>query len=237
VGGNLYLQNSAEYRACCLTIYKSAELRMRSLLDAARPRPAVVLDLDETVFDNSAFQTYLYKNQKEYTDELWADYEKNYPQDVTLIPGARSFIEKAQAAEVAVVLYSNRSEQFRASTEKVLKNLGIAPALLLLKSVGGSSDKSARREAITAQYNVLIWVGDNLRDFSETFIAPKPASQSPADLVKATGERKVRVDDAECHWGIDWFVIPNPVYGEWERLIGADPLAIMHPTTMNVPAK
>ena len=38
----------------------------------------------------------------------------------------------AQAADVAVVLYSNRSEKFRASTEKVLKNLAIAPALVLI---------------------------------------------------------------------------------------------------------
>ena len=107
VGGNLYLQHSAEYRACCLTIYKSAELRMRNLLDAARPRPAkpaVVLDLDETVLDNSAFQTFLYKAKMEYSDKLWAEYEEKYPQDVTLIPGARTFIHKAQAAEVAVVL-------------------------------------------------------------------------------------------------------------------------------------
>ena len=72
VGANLYLQNAPEYRACCLGIYKSAELRMCGLLDAARSKPAkpaVVLDLDETVFDNSAFQTFLYKSQKEYSDE------------------------------------------------------------------------------------------------------------------------------------------------------------------------
>jgi acid phosphatase len=103
-----------------------------------------------------------------------------------------------------------------------------------LKPVGGSSDKSARREAIIAKYNVLLWFGDNLRDFSETFVAPKVASQSPADLLRGIAERNARVDDADCHWGIDWFVIPNPVYGEWERLIGPDPLAIMHPTTMQV---
>src|SRR5262249_22048574 len=146
---------------------------------------------------------------KEYSDELWADYEKNYPQDVTLIPGARTFIEKAQAAEVAVVLYSNRSEQFRSSTEQVLKRFGIAPALLLLKPVGGSSDKSARREAIIAQYNVLLWIGDNLRDFSEVFVAPKLDNQAPDEILQATSKRRQRVDDAECHWGFDWFVVPN----------------------------
>src|SRR4051812_21553251 len=52
---NLYMQ-SAEYRACCLQTYKLAQekliARLRGL-PADGPRPAVVMDLDETVLDNS----------------------------------------------------------------------------------------------------------------------------------------------------------------------------------------
>src|SRR5438876_5594641 len=86
VGSNLYLQTAAEYRACCRTIYKGAELRLAEMMQTNKlARPAVVMDLDETVLDNSAFETFLYKNNLEYTHELWDDYEENYPQDVSLI--------------------------------------------------------------------------------------------------------------------------------------------------------
>ena len=86
LGANVYLQTSAEYRACCYQIYTCAALRLENLLETKCPKPtnpAVVMDLDETVFDNSAFQTFLYKTKQEYTDALWDDYEENYPQDVT----------------------------------------------------------------------------------------------------------------------------------------------------------
>ena len=78
---------------------------LEAILKQARPkweRPAVVMDLDETVLDNSAFQTFLYRQRLEYTDELWAEYEANYPQDVTLVPGAKSFVNKASGRGVTV---------------------------------------------------------------------------------------------------------------------------------------
>jgi 5'-nucleotidase (lipoprotein e(P4) family) len=156
LGANLYLQTSAEYRACCLGIYRAAELRLEALLERARPkweRPAVVMDLDETVLDNSAFQTFLYRQRLEYTDELWADHEANYPQDVTLIPGAKSFINKASGLGVTVLYISNRSELYRKATESALARLGV-PAVsgdrLYLKPEGRGSDKAARREAAAA---------------------------------------------------------------------------------------
>ena len=120
IGANIYLQTSAEYRACCRTIYTCAELRLDSSLRNAKPqptRPAVVMDLDETVLDNSAFQTFLYNHHLEYTDKLWADYEQNDPQDVTLIPGAKHFIDRAESLGVNVVFISNRSDEYRTLTK------------------------------------------------------------------------------------------------------------------------
>jgi 5'-nucleotidase (lipoprotein e(P4) family) len=242
LGGNIYLQTSAEYRACCYQIYTGAQLRLETALKEARPKrtkPAVVMDLDETVLDNSAFQTFLYKNKLEHTDALWAEYEKNYPQDVTLIPGAKDFIEKAGALKVTVVFISNRSELYKKSTESALNRLGIkvdGPACrLYLKPKDGSSDKSARREAVAAKYNVLMYFGDNLRDFSESFAAKKlPKDATSEDYRQAIKLRESLADDAACHWGVDWFVLPNPVYGEWEKLIGPDPKEILHPTSMKL---
>jgi 5'-nucleotidase (lipoprotein e(P4) family) len=243
IGANIYLQTAAEYRACCLQIYKCAELRLETVLATRRPKPskpAIVMDLDETVFDNSAFQTFLYKNKLEYTDALWAVYEEKYPQDVALIPGAKKLIDKAEALGVTVVYISNRVETYRKSTEAALRRLGIDVGnisdRLFLRARDGTTDKSARREVAAARYNVLLYFGDNLRDFSEWFAAKKLSKEAPPDeYVKAIKLRAAQVDEAAGHWGVDWFVLPNPVYGEWEKLIGPDPLAIMHPTSMVKP--
>jgi 5'-nucleotidase (lipoprotein e(P4) family) len=240
-GANIYLQTAAEYRACCCTVYESAEFRLEAMLKTALPKPAkpaVVMDLDETVLDNSAFQTFLLKNNLEYTGELWADFEQNYPQDVTLIPGAKHFIDCAENLGVTVVFISNRSELNRQSTKGALQRLlGTDPTTpidrLYLRTKDGSFDKSSRREEVAAKYEVLMYFGDNLRDFSESFRSEKlPRNPTPQDCLKAIALRKSSADDALCHWGVDWFVIPNPVYGEWETLIGSDPEAIMHPSSM-----
>lgn len=240
LGGNLYLQTSAEYRACCLQIYKCAEMRLETVLRSADPkplRPAIVMDLDETVFDNSAFQTFLYKNRLEYTQKLWDDYEGGFPQDVTLIPGAKSLIQKAESLGVSVIYISNRSVPYTSATIKALRENGIDATgiekRLFLRPDKASSDKSARREEVNARYNVLFYFGDNLKDFSEAFAAPKlPPDASPADLLKLIKQRQAAADAAACHWGIDWFVLPNPVYGEWEKLLGDNPKALLHPTSM-----
>jgi len=240
MGANIYLQRSAEFRACCYQIYKSAQVRLEAILcqpGIRQARPAVIMDLDETVVDNSAFQTFLYQNQLEYSDELWAEYEKNYPQDVGLIPGAKQFIDAAEAQGVAVVFISNRTVAFQTSTESALDRLGIKtaklPGRLLLKPQGGNSDKTARRGAAAAQFNIVMLFGDNLRDFSEKFVAPKLSSSAlPDDYLKAIAQREAVMENERYHWGVDWFVLPNPVYGEWDKLIGTDPKALLQPTTM-----
>lgn len=245
IGANIYLQTSAEYRACCLQVYKCAGLRLESMIrnsNSSLTNPAVVMDLDETVLDNSAFQTFLYKNKLEYTDELWADYEENYAQDVTSIPGALKFISKARAMGVTVIFISNRQEKYHTSTDKALENLGVKidgkGILLLLRKDGQNSDKTGRRIEATNGHNVLMYFGDNLRDFSDTFACPKLGDMPAVDVcLKAIKERMSLVDLADCHWGVDWFVLPNPVYGEWERIIGQDPFGIMHITSMKPKAK
>lgn len=245
LGGNMYLQTSGEYRACCLTIYRCAGDRLAAIM-ADLPKdgktPAVVLDLDETVFDNSSFQTFLYRNNLEYTDELWSVYERDHPRDVTLIPGAKEFIEKARSLGVTPVYLSNRMQVNQAGTLETLEHLGITitdPAKeLFLKVSPKESNKTARRAQIAELYNVVMYLGDNLRDFSEAeFAAKKPSEGAAADWYAAeTRRRKDEADKAAAHWGNDWFVLPNPVYGEWDKLVGPEPLSLMHPTTMKAPA-
>ena len=242
LGANLYVQTAAEYRACCLQVYKTAEMRLEAIMAAAHPKPlkpAVIMDLDETVLDNSAFESFLYENNLEYSDDLWEIYERDYPGEVRLVPGAKQFIKKAEDRGVTVIFISNRLEENCGSTVNALTRLGISTKgigqRLLLKKRVASSDKTSRRETVAAQYNVLLVFGDNMRDFSETFIAKKLTENDGADAHdKAIASRLKLVDDATCHWGIDWFVLPNPGYGEWEKLIRNEPMKRLRPSGMKL---
>lgn len=240
LGANLYMQTAAEYRAFCLQTYKAAETRLAEIMATTNPKPAkpaVVMDLDETVLDNSAFESFLYESHREYSEDLWLMYERDYPTIVGLIPGAKVFIGRAEAMGVTVVYISNRSEEYRDSTVKALKQLEIntngIEHRLHLKPKGGSSDKSPRRAVVEAQYNVLLAFGDNLRDFSEIFAAWKLSHSDGADAYSKAIQHRLRQVDAEAHhWGCDWFVLPNPAYGEWEKLIGDYPEHRLRPSGM-----
>lgn len=242
-GANVYVQTSAEYRACCYGIYAAAGRRLEEILEDADPppaRPAVVMDLDETVLDNSTFQTFLYVNGLEYSDELWDAFERGGAEEVGLVPGAQEFIESAEARGVAVIYLSNRNERNREWTVGAIEHAGLdttgIAGRLYLRQEGASSNKAGRRDAVSAQYNVLMLFGDNLRDFSEVF-KPRavPAEAAPEAYRDAIADRARAVDDAVCHWGVDWFALPNPMYGEWEKLEGPNPADVLRPSGMPRP--
>ena len=236
---NLYMQTSAEYRACCLQTYGWMTERLRTKLASARNdgfAPAVVMDLDETVLDNSGFQSFLDRERLDYSDALWDTWEKQYPDEVRLVPGAKAFVQSAEGMGVTVVYITNRLTRNKAATIEALKHNGLntegIEERLLLKDT--ASDKTARRQAVEQKYRVLLLVGDNLRDFAEEFVAPKV--QTGAERMKAMEDRASKVDKQRYRWGTDWFILPNPVYGEWQRLVSEHPHTQLRATTMQIPA-
>lgn len=219
---NLYMQTSAEYRACCLQAYNLALLRLKEAVAARGDRKlAVVMDLDETVFDNAGFQAMQLRSNLAYDQRLWDMWEKENADQIGLIPGAREFIAEAGKLDVAVVYLSNRNEKFRDSTKKALTRLGIpakTESLLLLSSE--TSDKTARRREVEKEYSVALCVGDNLRDFDEAFRCRKLEKKTPEELEAAIRERKETTDKHRDAWGKKWIILPNPAYGEWMKPLG-----------------
>ena len=237
---SLWLQTSGEYRALCLQTYRLAAERLRQKaagLPPAGPRGVVVMDLDETVLDNSPFQTWLYLNAQTFDAERWAIWEEKYQREVRLVPGALDFIRRAEANGVTVFYVSNRSARNAASTIAALKRLvpnsDEVERRLLLATAG--SDKTARFAQVARTHRVLMWVGDNLRDFSERFAAPRVSGDDVKAQNEAIAARLRQVDADRAHFGDDWIILPNPTYGEWTRLIGRQPGANLRPTTMPGP--
>ena len=234
---NLWMQISAEYRACCYQAYNLARRRLTEKARAvppggwARP-PAIVLDLDETVLDNSEFQTRLIRNGLGYDQATWDDWEKTGFAQVRLVPGARAFIDEAKRLGVAVVYITNRSQkkELGDGTLNALELLGVEVPGDDLLGATTTSDKTARRAAVERRYTVLLYLGDNLRDFHEgdfrsTVDNAKPGSRTedPAKLRAAIVARAAAVDRCEDLFGREWIILPNPAYGEWAKVLGLGP--------------
>jgi acid phosphatase len=231
---NIWMQTSAEYRACCYQAYNLARRRLIEKLRDVPPHgwakpPAVVLDLDETVLDNSAFQTRLARNGLAYDEKTWDDWEKNGYAQVRLVPGAKAFIDEAKRLGVRVIYITNRrqKQEFRDGTLNALELLDIEIAGRDLLAAEETSDKSARRAEAEGRYTVLLYLGDNLRDFHEGDFRstvdnnrPGKGTDDPAKLREAIDKRAFAVDRSVDLFGREWIILPNPVYGEWAKVAG-----------------
>jgi 5'-nucleotidase (lipoprotein e(P4) family) len=231
---NLWMQVSAEYRACCYQAYNLARSRLTEKVRDVPPGgwakpPAVVLDLDETVLDNGEFQTRLIRNGLAYDQATWDDWEKNDYARVRLVPGAKAFLDTARRLGVAVVYISNRSQKkdLRDGTLNALELLDIEVPGDNLLCATTTSDKTARRADIERRYTVLLYLGDNLRDFFEGDFKstvdntkPGPKTTDRAKLHAAITARAAAVDRCEDLFGREWIILPNPAYGEWAKVLG-----------------
>ena len=215
---NLFMQTSAEYRACCLQAFHLADKVVSDRLrQASQPvsdkRSAVVFDLDETVLDNGRFQTKQIRDGVAFDAGRWSNWEQNGGSELDVIPGAKPFILKLESVGIERVYITNRNESCHAQTLEALARLGISvPAdQLLCSSEATGTNKTKRRESVETRFNVLLYVGDNLRDFDEAF---RYNEQAGID------GRKKLVDERAEKFGRDWIILPNPAYGEWLKPLG-----------------
>jgi 5'-nucleotidase (lipoprotein e(P4) family) len=211
---NLYIQTSAEFAASCHQAYALAEARLVENLKAkpagGKP-PAVVLDLDETVIDNGAFQSAMIRSEWAYDQRLFDLWEETGGAQVTLIPGAKAFLDKVKTLGANTVYISNRNDKFRAATAATLDRLGVGVPSGQLLLATDTSNKTARRAKAAEAFDVLLFVGDNLRDFDDRF---------RFNASKGLAGRKAEVEATKSHFGDDWIILPNPAYGEWTKALG-----------------
>ena len=200
----LWYQQSAEMKALYYQCYGNAETALSENLawsDKTKPA-AVVLDIDETVLDNSPYQAWQVHENKPFTDQDWTRWV-NMAQAEPL-PGALEFTRYADSLGVEVFYVSNRTVTEMAPTIANLAACGFPDAdttHLLLKQSGSS--KIERRALIEKDYEILLLIGDNLADHSGAYEHRGP------DLGFATVEA-----DKEL-FGTRYIILPNPMYGNW----------------------
>jgi 5'-nucleotidase (lipoprotein e(P4) family) len=147
---------------------------------------------------------------------------------VRLVPGAKAFIDEAKRLGVAVVYITNRSQRkdLRDGTLNALELLDVEVPNENLLCADKTSDKTGRRAAVERRYTVLLYLGDNLRDFHEGDFrstvdnTKTPKVDDPARLRAAVAARAAAVDRCADLFGREWVILPNPAYGEWAKVLG-----------------
>ncbi|MCF6365883.1 MAG: 5'-nucleotidase, lipoprotein e(P4) family [Bacteroidales bacterium] len=207
----LWFQKSAEVQAIFYQNFNLAKLMLDETtkgkvfkkLKKSKPL-AVITDIDETILDNSPYNANLIINGTSYNKENWAAWVNE--KRAKALPGAVDFCNYAKDKGVEVFYVSNRSADQTDATIENMKNEGFPFAdkeHMYLKTK--TSDKTARRNKILENYDVVLLLGDNLRDFDEVF-----GGRGEDSGFTATAENKDK-------FGAKFIVFPNPMYGEWEK--------------------
>ncbi len=178
---------------------------------------AVILDLDETVLDNSAYNARNIVDQQPYDLESWNAWCAE--EKATIIPGAADFIKAAVALGVKVMFVTNRRDEVKTATINNLKKFGINAnddnVLTRNDDQGRGGDKVSRRGMVAKDYRILLLIGDNLSDICSEVEIPDNK------LRNETANRKADF------LGTRWIILPNPVYGSWERALPKEPKAAL----------
>lgn len=208
----LFVNASAEYDAACRTVYAAATRRLESIVNGREPgaRPAaVILDVDETVLDNSPYEVRLLRGGTSYPDgwDGWCDEASAEP-----VPGVTEFIGRARALGVEVFFVTNRKAHLEDGTRRnlelhgLLEECDIDVVLMRGETDAWTGDKTSRREHVARTHDVVLLAGDNVGDF-HAFDVEEPTNPERAASVEGHADR----------WGQDWFMLPNPMYGDWDK--------------------
>ena len=210
-GAVLWMQSSGERAALCYQAFALARMMLDRDLRTTRARAkrAVIVDIDETIMDNSRYQAWLIKNRKNFSDATWLDWVNR--SEASAIPGAVEFLTYANSRGVRVFYITNRKAAEKAGTAANLRKLGfpnVNDETLLVRTETKSSSKEPRRQSVSAKYRVVLLMGDNLNDFSDVF-----------ENAKTVAGRITVTDQNKAKFGTRFIVLPNPMYGDWENAI------------------
>lgn len=214
VAAVLYQQTAAEYRALAYQAFNWARVvldgdrkTLKKLPKVERKKQrAVVVDIDETVLDNSPAQAHLIKNKAPFDNKSW--YAWGEMRKAKAIPGAVDFLNYAVSQGVKVFYVSNRDEVQKQATIDNLKSVGfndVSAENVILRT--SESSKEKRRDTISEKYRIVILMGDNLDDFSDVFEK------------KSITDRFGETDKLRGMFGNKFIVLPNVMYGTWENAV------------------
>ena len=206
-----YVRDSEEYATLTRQIYRTALAAVREAQRNTFDQTpwVVVLDVDETALDNSAYELERETYWVPFDDETWNAYVAR--RESGAVPGAREFVHSVRAAGGRIAWITNRDEAVRDDTRENLRRVGLWQDSDRLCPQSSREDTKAvrRREVVTGTgrcswdgrpVRILAFIGDALGDF--------PAAGE--DIAEAGND---------AAFGSRFFLMPNPMYGTWTRRV------------------
>ena len=183
---------------------------------------AIITDIDETVLDSSPFNADLIQKPidkalppaeaKKQFDQRWIDWVAE--SEALPLPGSAAFLKAAADQGIDIFYITNRKDEEKQDT---CNNLLLARfplpscdkyVLTRNDAAGRPKEKGSRRKEVGSTHRVVVMLGDNLGDFLNGIYGTRDARAS-------------LVDDYASWWGERWIMMPNPMYGSWEEVLGA----------------
>lgn len=197
-----WMRDSEEFVAIFRQTYALATQVVERQVGAVRGPWAVVLDVDETVLDNTIFQVERAAYGLPFDSASWNAWVRR--ERAEPLPGVADFLTHVRGLGGRIVFVTNRDDVTADATRRNLAAHGLwrDGDRLCLQTADRAYTKRARREELRAgtgrcayqgeRVPVLAYLGDNIADIPE-------ADEEPGEL------------------GRNWFLLPNPAYGSWER--------------------
>tara|TARA_B110000014_G_scaffold261400_1_gene253030 strand:+ start:688 stop:1416 length:729 start_codon:yes stop_codon:yes gene_type:complete len=192
-----WIVKSSEYKILCEQTYKNAWDNLSEILNQSNQQSAIIMDLDETVLDNSKYQIGLTEKGESYNPESWSEWVNL--KEAELVPGAKQFIDNVRLTNTTIIFLSNRMAKNELPTIENMKRLNIYDEKdIFLLRIDKPDKKHVRRNEVTSgtgrleqvgPMEVLAYFGDAFHDFpqeSENYV-----------------------------FGQNMFMFPNPMYGKW----------------------
>jgi len=209
----LYFQKAAENRALYYQAFNTAKLMLdNDLKGKTKGKKAVVLDIDETVLDNSPYEAQNILGKFGYPEkwEEWCSMSKAEP-----VPGVVNFLKYAIEKGYDIFYITNRKEKLKDATLKNLTGKGLPmadEAHVLFRTA--ETSKESRRQQVMKTHQIILLIGDNLADFTAAF-----------DKTSGPDQRAAITDSLKAEFGKRFIVLPNAMYGDWEMALYPDPKA------------
>jgi len=223
-----WVQSSVEARMAHRQAWRSAERLLDAALadpawDALAPNdriapvaglpPAIIVDVDETVLDNSPYQARLIRDGGRFEDATWNAWVDEAR--ATAVAGAPEFAQAAAKRGITMLYLTNREHGKSAVTRRNLEAVGF-PVVSEAQFLGlgfetpgcvpKGSDKGCRRQFVAQRYRVLMQFGDQLGDFVSV-------TDNGLDA------RAAQLQGFDAWVGQRWFLLANPSYGSWESAL------------------
>ena len=229
-----WVQNSGEYQALAYQAFNVAKNAFDNAVSKSIANPTVIIDIDETVLDNTPYQAGLIDSDRGFSPSTWNEWVK--AAKAKAIPGAVEFVNYVNANGGKVFFISNRAESstkdsknndLELATIANLKAVGITDAddsNVLLKgefsqNIAGKVNTNRKFRRLAVQQgiadgiprNIVLLAGDNLNDLDDRF-------------GNTNIQRRRKVNNFSHRYGATnatineptYIVIPNPMYGAWE---------------------